>query len=92
LITTYESELDYLGEVVEGEEARTTRAREYFQAKLANARQMISDVNDFHGQITKDWSTLSQRRLGYVVHAPPISLATGPKKFTEDWAIDRSRP
>ena len=86
-IRTYQRELDKLGEAVEGEKARRTKAREDYRAKLAEARQTISDVNDFHGDITKHWSTPSQRVLGYVLHAPPISRATGPKQFTEDWAL-----
>jgi hypothetical protein len=87
LITTYEDVLDYLGEAFEGEEARTTRAREVYQEKLVTAKKTILDVKDFHGDITEHWSTLSQRVLGYVLHTPPISLATGPKQFTEDWAL-----
>ena len=86
-IEIYERELDHLGEAVEGEKARRTRAREEYQTKLARARQTISDLNDFHGDIAKYWSTPSQRVLGYVLHAPPISLATGPKQLTEDWAL-----
>ncbi|KAN0113531.1 hypothetical protein V8E52_007595 [Russula decolorans] len=64
-----------------------TRAREDYQTKLAKARRTISDMNDFHGDTTKYWSIPSQRVLGYVLHAPPISLPTGPKKLTEDWAL-----
>ncbi len=86
-IRTYQRELNNLGEAVESEKARRTRAREDYQAKLAKARQMISDVNDFHGDITKHWSTPSQRVLGYVLHAPLISLPIGPKQLTEDWAL-----
>jgi hypothetical protein len=52
-IWTYQSELDNLGEAVEGEKARRTRAREDYQAKLAKARQTISDVNDFHDDINE---------------------------------------
>ncbi|KAI0290586.1 hypothetical protein BC826DRAFT_1092484 [Russula brevipes] len=87
LITTYENDLNYFGEAVEGEGAKKTRAREVYQAKLVTAKKTIADVNDFHSDITKHWSTLSQRVLGYVLHTPPISLATGPKQFTEDWAL-----
>jgi hypothetical protein len=86
-VETYKRELDKLGEAVEGEKARVAAARQEFQGKLAKAEQTIADVNEFHGEITKHWSTPSQRVLGYVVHAPPISLATGPKQFAEDWAL-----
>jgi len=86
-LRTYQRELDNLGEAVEGEKVRGTRVREDYQVKLANVRQTISDVNDFHSDITKYWSTPSQRVLGYVLHAPPISLATDPKQLKEDWAL-----
>ncbi|KAH7887979.1 hypothetical protein F5I97DRAFT_1936007 [Phlebopus sp. FC_14] len=75
-VDTYKRELDALGEAAEGKDAG-----------LAKAKQTIEDVNEFHGEITKNWSTLSQRVLGYVVHAPPNSVGTGPKQLTEDWAL-----
>ncbi|KAH7887130.1 hypothetical protein F5I97DRAFT_1936641 [Phlebopus sp. FC_14] len=86
-VDTYKTELAKLGEAVEGENARVTAARNKFQDKLANAEQMIAEVYKFHGEITRHWSTPSQRVLGYVVHAPPLSVATGPKQFMEDWAL-----
>jgi hypothetical protein len=84
----YQRELDNLGEAVKGETSRRTRARKDYQAKLADAIQMISDVNDFHSDITKHWSIPRERIIGCVLlHAPPISLTTGPKQFMEDWAL-----
>ncbi len=44
-------------------------------------------MNEFHGDITGSWSAESQRILGHVVYAPSISIATGDKRFTEDWAL-----
>ncbi|KAG9080556.1 hypothetical protein FRC06_006441 [Ceratobasidium sp. 370] len=35
----------------------------------------------------RSWSTESQRILGHVLYAPPISVGTGDKQFTEDWAL-----
>jgi len=32
-------------------------------------------------------STVSQRTIGHVFYAPPISVGTGDKLFTEDWAF-----
>ena len=87
IIEMYQRELNNFGEAVEGEKARRTRAREDCQRNFANARRTISDMNDFHSDITKYWSSPSQRVLGYVLHAPPISLATGSKQLTEDWAL-----
>ena len=48
---------------------------------------MIEDVYKFHSDIAKHWSSPSQRVLGHVVYAPAISVNTGPKQFTEDWAL-----
>ena len=87
LIETYQRELDRVGEAVEGEKDTRTRAREICKANIARAEQTISDIDDFHSIITKHWTTPSCRVLGYVLHAPPISLAAGPKRFTEDWAL-----
>ena len=30
---------------------------------------------------------VNQRKLGYVLYAPPISVSTGEKMYTEDWAL-----
>ena len=45
------------------------------------------DINELHSKIAKHWTGLSQRVLGYVVHALPTSVGTGPKQFTDDWAL-----
>lgn len=83
----YNRELATLGEAVEGEDTMVAEARQEFKDKLAKAEKTITAVNAFHGDITKHWSTASQRVLGHVVYAPPISIGTGPKQFTEDWAL-----
>lgn len=80
-VRMHQRELDNLGEAIEGRKARRTRVQEDYQA---SARQKMLDVNDFHGDITNHWSTLSQCMLGYVFHAPPISLTASPKQLTED--------
>ena len=86
-VETYEMELNRLGVFIMGEDPMITRARADYQVKLAKANQTISDLNDFHDYITKHWTSPSQRILGYVLHAPPISLTAGPKQFVEDWAL-----
>ncbi|KAH9035841.1 hypothetical protein EDB84DRAFT_1588082 [Lactarius hengduanensis] len=87
LVDYYKMELAALGEAVEGENTMVARARQVFEGKLTEAEMTITAVDEFHGDITNQWSTVSQRVLGYVVYAPPISVSTGPKKFTEDWAL-----
>jgi hypothetical protein len=84
---TYKGEIEELGEAAEGEDAGVADARQELQGKLAKTEKMIKDVYKFHGDITKHWSTPGQRLLGHVVYAPAISVSTGPKQFTEDWAL-----
>jgi len=75
-VETYNSELAALG-----------AARQELQEKVVKAQVAVAAVNEFHDQITKHWTTPSQRVRGYVFHAPPISFSTGPKQFVEDWAL-----
>lgn len=83
----YKRELAALGEADEGEDVTVAEARQSFKGELVKAEKTITAINTFHGDITKHWSMVSQRVLGHIVHAPPISVGTGPKKFTEDWAL-----
>ena len=86
-IDIYKREIEALGEAAEGEDADVADSRQELQGKLAKAEKMIKDVRSFHSDITTHWSTPSQRVLGHVVYAPAISVSTGPKQFTEDWAL-----
>ena len=72
---------------VEGEDTVVADARQELEGKLTKAEKTIAAVDEFHGEITKHWSTASQRVLGFVIYAPPISVSTGLKQFTEDWAL-----
>ena len=85
LVDLYKRELAALGEAVE--DATVAEARQELEGKLAKVEKTIAAVDVFHGDITKHWSAVSQRVLGHVVYAPPISVGTGPKQFTEDWAL-----
>jgi len=86
-IDQYKGGLAALGEAVEGEDAAVANQRQQFENKLTNAEKAITAMDKFHDKITKHWSSPSQRVIGYVVHAPPISVGTGPKQFMEDWAL-----
>jgi hypothetical protein len=86
-VDQYKRELAAFGEAVEGEDAMVAEARQEFKGKLAKAEKTIAAVDAFHSDITKHWSAMSQRVLCHVVYAPPISVSTGPKQFTEDWAL-----
>lgn len=83
-----------LGEAVEGRDAKTTTNRKEFEDRLAKAEASKASVYEFHSYVTKSWSAESQRILGHVLYAPPISVGTGDKRFMEDWAfieINRGR-
>ncbi|KZP05506.1 hypothetical protein FIBSPDRAFT_967210 [Athelia psychrophila] len=82
-----ESELTALGEAVGGEDAKVAEARQEWKGMLAKGDKTIAAVNAFHSDITKRWDAVNQRVLGHVVYAPPLTVSTGPKQFTEDWAL-----
>jgi hypothetical protein len=71
-----------------------TQAKEQKQFKnlLQKVKKAINTLNKFHGEAkknwsTESWSTESQHIMGHVAHSPPIFVGTGPKHFTEDWAL-----
>ena len=71
----------------EDEDAERAETRKRVEGELERARKSIETFNKFHSEITKFWSVVSQRVLGHVFHSPPLSVSTGPKLFTEDWAL-----
>lgn len=87
--------LEGLGEVTEDEDARIiAKHKEYYEKEVERAKRAIAKVDALHSDVTKHWSIFAQRMLGHVIHAPPISVSTGPQKFMEDWAlvtIDRDK-
>ena len=87
LVNAFKKGLETLGEAAKGEDARVADVRRKRQGKLAETEEMIKDVEEFYGDITTHWSRPNQRVLGHVVYAPAISVSTGPKQFTEDWAL-----
>ncbi|KAL5490711.1 hypothetical protein ACEPAI_5545 [Sanghuangporus weigelae] len=87
MIDIYKDELEGLGEAIEGEDAKTTTNRKEFEDRLAKAEASKASVYEFHDNVTRFWSAESQRILGHVLYAPPISISTGDKRFTEDWAL-----
>ncbi|KDQ61043.1 hypothetical protein JAAARDRAFT_709558 [Jaapia argillacea MUCL 33604] len=75
----YEDELTRLGS--------TTSDRQKITDKLEEARTSKASVFEFYRNITNFWSAESQRILGHVVYAPPMTVGTGDSKCTEDWAL-----
>jgi hypothetical protein len=94
MIDHYKDEIDGLGAAAEDEDAEITATGRAFEDELAKAEKSKASVDEFYGDITGLWTVESQRVLGYVLYAPPISVSTGDKRFTEDWALvelDRER-
>jgi len=54
---------------------------------LQKTKEAINTLDKFHDEATKYWSEESQRILGHIAHSPPITIGTGTKRFTEDWAL-----
>ena len=86
MVGYYKHRLEALGEDVE-EDVEVANAREKLKGELAEAEESMRTLNEFHNKITRFWSTDVQRILGHVLHAPPISVGTGDKCYTEDWAL-----
>ncbi|KAH7890239.1 hypothetical protein F5I97DRAFT_1933636 [Phlebopus sp. FC_14] len=86
MVAHYKRELEGLAEV-EGEEEEITDARKEYTHNLARAEKAIRALTEFHSKTTRFWSIEGQRIIGHVHHAPQISVGTGEKCYTEDWAV-----
>lgn len=96
VVSVEESEevLAYLGHPVEGEGDTVARQRQQNKLTLEIGEDTIRVAEAFYRDIKKNWSKESQRVLGHVLYSPPISVSTGIKPYTEDWALielDRSK-
>ncbi len=87
MVDHYKDEIDGLGEAIEGDDPEITRVRNAFAVELAKVELSKTSMNEFYDIITRFWSAESQRVLGHVLYAPPISISTDDKRFTEDWAL-----
>ena len=87
LVDYYEDELKCLEGAIESKEDARAKAQERFSGLLKEAEKEVEALNELHINVTKFWSTNSQRVLGHIVYAPPISVGTGDKSYTEDWAL-----
>jgi hypothetical protein len=76
-----------LGQVSENGDIRRVARRQAFEAELAKAETLKARTNELHSDIISYWTLESQRTLGYVLYAPPISVGAGDRNFTEDWAL-----
>lgn len=87
MVDYYKSGLERLGEAVEGEAAGKAESRVHYKSDLKTSEWWIRTLNEFYPKIATFWSLEQQRSLGYILHAPPISVGTGDKCFMEDWAL-----
>jgi hypothetical protein len=70
-----------------GKNVAAASTGEALEVKLVEAKASQASVAKFHDDITRSWSAEIRRVLGYVFCAPSISVSTGEKQFTEDWAL-----
>jgi len=76
-----------LGPFIEGENSRTTLTRKRYEGVVEQAEATIREIRELRKEVTKEWTTLSDRTIGYVVHAPAIVISDDSETFTRDWAL-----
>jgi len=74
MVNSYRKEITALGEALEGEDAKIAGLRNALRVELAKAEVSKASMDEFHSNITKFWSAVSQRVLWHVLYAPPISI------------------
>ncbi|KIL61734.1 hypothetical protein M378DRAFT_187503 [Amanita muscaria Koide BX008] len=91
MVSHYNNQLRELATGVAGDDEddviQANRERTKVESLLQEAKAAIDTLNEFHTEVTKYWSAESQRALGHIAYSPPISVGTGTKCFTEDWAL-----
>ena len=71
----------------EGDVEKATWELKKTQSLLDEAREAIKALEEFYGEVKKEWSKTSQRALGHITYSPPITLSAGMEGFTEDYAV-----
>ncbi|KAH8992420.1 hypothetical protein EDB92DRAFT_1945213 [Lactarius akahatsu] len=61
--------------------------RMVIEGNLRAMEASIKAINQFHDEVTKYWSEESQRVIGHIAYSPAITVGTGTKRYTEDWAL-----
>ncbi|TDL17861.1 hypothetical protein BD410DRAFT_534844 [Rickenella mellea] len=87
LVDHYKDELEYLRAAGDDDDDAQAEWRKKYKVLLEGAENAIETLDGFHSNVTKNWTVESERIMGHVVHSPPLSVGTGPKRFTEDWAL-----
>lgn len=70
----------------DAEMERTMANRDRIQGLLDAANQAKAEIEEFHADVIKNWSSANQRIIGHVVRSPPITFG-GKESFTQDYAI-----
>ncbi|KAG7096091.1 hypothetical protein E1B28_006767 [Marasmius oreades] len=89
----YKHQLEDLGpEAVEdegeSEDAEITRARKDLESMMSKAERARTSAQELYHYVTSSLIRESERILGHVVYAPPISVGgTADSYFMEDWAL-----
>ena len=86
-IEAWNESIDKLGEIHQGESQSVTNKRNEYLDLVAKATEKIQIINKLHDEVSKRYSTLDQRKLGFVLHAEEIAVSVEPHKFTNDWAL-----
>lgn len=66
LVDYYKDELEGLGEAGEDDTDTQAEWRMKFKGLLAEAENAIDTLGEFHSEVTKYWSTESQRVVGHI--------------------------
>ena len=85
-VDMYKDRLENLGETGKDDSDALAKTQQ-LKSQLQTEEEAINALNEFHSEVAKYWIGDSQRVLGHIAHSPPISVSTGPKRFTEDWAL-----
>lgn len=84
MVDYYCQQLNSMEAAIEGDDGAE---RTEIEAKLLKEEVSIKALNEFHNEVTKYWSEEGRRVLGHITFSPPITFDTGPKGYTEDWAL-----
>lgn len=86
LITAWHAAIERLGEPMEGEDKRVTERRHKLSTLVEMQKKEIEEAEAVHCEATRDYSTLEQRTIGFVLHSEKIDVSVK-QGFTNDWAF-----
>lgn len=88
MIEDFKKDLEGCGEAVDGEDTTITTLRGVHMYNVTTTKSSKTVLEKLHADVTKNWHVESQRVLGHVHYAPPISVVgTDNDRRTEDWSL-----